>query len=607
MNNGRELLHKGFLADDRRNLLSIIDDYETRLRRMEEQSVGISGIGGIVIADHTLTADTSSGAEYADVSRVPAWAQGGELYVVIAPGSVNTEVRKLGGSSTNQISFDTDLDNDHYYGDGVLFVYDFRGVNAQWFGAKGDDDGSQNGTDDSAALQAAIDELASTDIKTIFFPGSQYRVDSGLAISDYGYRFIGMHHRRPSASGTETGATRLNYYGTGEMFEIGTDPAPDAYDSGDYDGYHDQGFEWLTLKYSGSSTTALGNGAGNYGTGTYAIRDWKGGSINLDHVWIENFEYGFWGIQSDYNEFSDVWVRYCNVGAYLGPRCDQFVGKSCTFSINDTGLMLDRCEGAAFYSCRFQFSGTSTEWTIDIGSTFTSRGSVGHAFYSCWFEHGASANNDIDSFVRIGYLGGSDDNQQTLGVSFYNPHVINIASGNYRASYFATVANATEIAIIQPAGRWTNFDDLAEYVGATNPEVFILGNFTMIGGLNLVETGSGTPRLAKQAYGNSMILRSDLGRVYVDWEPPDADREMYISAPGDYNPAITFPNHASGNTQWINYGRRRRSGTAAPVSGTWLQGDVVWNTAPTAGGTLGWVCTTGGSPGTWKVFGSIAA
>ncbi len=41
-------------------------------------------------------------------------------------------------------------------------------------------------------------------------------------------------------------------------------------------------------------------------------------------------------------------------------------------------------------------------------------------------------------------------------------------------------------------------------------------------------------------------------------------------------------------------------------SGTWAVGDKVWNTTPVAGGTVGWVCTTAGSPGTFKTFGTIA-
>lgn len=46
--------------------------------------------------------------------------------------------------------------------------------------------------------------------------------------------------------------------------------------------------------------------------------------------------------------------------------------------------------------------------------------------------------------------------------------------------------------------------------------------------------------------------------------------------------------------------------TAAPTSGTWLQGDSVKNTAPSELGTAGskyvvegWICTVSGTPGTW--------
>jgi hypothetical protein len=47
--------------------------------------------------------------------------------------------------------------------------------------------------------------------------------------------------------------------------------------------------------------------------------------------------------------------------------------------------------------------------------------------------------------------------------------------------------------------------------------------------------------------------------------------------------------------------------TVAPVAGTYEIGDIVYNSAPTAGGFIGWVCTTAGTPGTWKTFGAISA
>lgn len=48
-------------------------------------------------------------------------------------------------------------------------------------------------------------------------------------------------------------------------------------------------------------------------------------------------------------------------------------------------------------------------------------------------------------------------------------------------------------------------------------------------------------------------------------------------------------------------------GSAAPTGGPWLRGDIIYNTAPSASGTIGWVCVTAGTPGTWKTFGAISA
>ena len=38
---------------------------------------------------------------------------------------------------------------------------------------------------------------------------------------------------------------------------------------------------------------------------------------------------------------------------------------------------------------------------------------------------------------------------------------------------------------------------------------------------------------------------------------------------------------------------------AAPVTGAYFPGDVVWNTNPSAPGVAGWVNTARGSPGRW--------
>ena len=45
--------------------------------------------------------------------------------------------------------------------------------------------------------------------------------------------------------------------------------------------------------------------------------------------------------------------------------------------------------------------------------------------------------------------------------------------------------------------------------------------------------------------------------------------------------------------------------SAIPTAGTYAKGDVIYNTAPTAGGYMGWTCTVAGTPGTWRPFGAI--
>ncbi len=45
--------------------------------------------------------------------------------------------------------------------------------------------------------------------------------------------------------------------------------------------------------------------------------------------------------------------------------------------------------------------------------------------------------------------------------------------------------------------------------------------------------------------------------------------------------------------------------TAAPTTGTWKRGDIVWNSQPSALGTPGWICTTGGAAGVF-VFSAMA-
>lgn len=63
----------------------------------------------------------------------------------------------------------------------------------------------------------------------------------------------------------------------------------------------------------------------------------------------------------------------------------------------------------------------------------------------------------------------------------------------------------------------------------------------------------------------------------------------------------TWRNYSSGWPLFCGYDN------TPPVSGSYRKGDFLLSENVTAGGFIGWICTTAGTPGTWKTFGAISA
>ena len=53
-------------------------------------------------------------------------------------------------------------------------------------------------------------------------------------------------------------------------------------------------------------------------------------------------------------------------------------------------------------------------------------------------------------------------------------------------------------------------------------------------------------------------------------------------------------------------GKKFEVNNELPTSGTYSQGDIIWNSNPRAGGSVGWICVRTGTPGEWKSFGNIS-
>lgn len=51
--------------------------------------------------------------------------------------------------------------------------------------------------------------------------------------------------------------------------------------------------------------------------------------------------------------------------------------------------------------------------------------------------------------------------------------------------------------------------------------------------------------------------------------------------------------------------RYESSASSVPTTGTWKARTIVWNNNPSIGNPIGWICTESGTPGIWRKFGTI--
>lgn len=129
-------------------------------------------------------------------------------------------------------------------------------------------------------------------------------------------------------------------------------------------------------------------------------------------------------------------------------------------------------------------------------------------------------------------------------------------------------------------------------LGASEPDTGSIGTFNSA---NLELITDNTARISISAGGNIVlgnpaagdIKVTVLGKLGVNVSTPDPRSALHVNGAIKFNDKL----HLSGN--------------AAPVSGGFSEGDIVWNNEPTAGRFVGWVCVKAGNPGLWNGFGRI--
>ncbi|MDX3908434.1 MAG: hypothetical protein QHC67_01250 [Sphingobium sp.] len=233
------------------------------------------------------------------------------------------------------------------------------------------------------------------------------------------------------------------------------------------------------------------------------------------------------------------------------------------------------------------------------------------------------------SAVRVGNAGaglpGAQLDTARIGNFYFDgsgfDHYVNVGSlaaakelsiGEVRSTLTSTV-NAAAVHISHKAycgrvsvknGKMHGFNSIAS---ATNGYVFFsAGNLASFGEIDIgLNEGTPTnppycpitanPAFPAGAIGQIKVQQNDWGDGYQFLDPAINFTTIF---PGSFGTAIS--GGVSGALIDANNnvpGQRVRTSAAVPTTGTFGQGDRVRNTAPTAGGTLEWVCVTPGTFG----------
>ncbi len=422
-------------------------------------------------------------------------------------------------------------------------------VNVRWFGAVGDDI-----FNDAIPFQSAFD-FAFDNGKSVFIPVGDYRIESQLNYRPYVHIY-----------GEGTGSKLNSYITDGYLLNF------DA--SSELTGPHNVTISDLYL--CGTNHTGMG--------GAISVTS-SGHAMHIRNNWIRDFNlssgvgiYGYGDLY--YLYISENHINSCNKGIYFDGSTggvNNVVIKNCQISSCSMCIHLLAAPNTVINSCQLENTGYCGVRIEDSPYCKIS---------GCWMER--------------------------------NPAYDILLIGSHLCSMEDLYTWRTATDPDQRSIRFSNSDDnrvVSCYFGNR------AGGLTPIsfsGDRNeIIHCDLDSGDMTADSFGTNIIERfTTTGKLYDTDYPIFFMGGIYLSSdvPANIQNGVVYSNHrgliqrVDGGDEYINALKNvQRSSTAAPTTGAWNRGDVSWNTLPSAGGSVGWVCTAGGSPGTWKAFGAINA
>ena len=422
-------------------------------------------------------------------------------------------------------------------------------------------------TDDRVGTLLAIAAMG-TAAGILYFASHRYSMGSTIQTNQVHLTVMGTGRTSGGTAGTI-----IEHAGTGPLFDLGTDNGL-AYDGNYYDGV--QGFSVRDcLLIAARADTALDNGQGFYRPGTIAVRDWRGGDERFDNVTIANFDYAFWGIQSDVNRWDHVEINYCHSGVYAGPRSDQFTFYECYWIYNDRAVDVDRST-PRFDRCIFGDNGAVGTNPIRLRSAWT-WGQWGADFDNCWFEQYLGVAADLEAFIEIGVGDAVQSSQLTIRkpTILTNPH----GSGPHMQN-FIKVGNATNIRVEEPTaqiftagapGSANGLDALISCVAANSPDIaltmpsaYVTTNFSKV-----VASGGATPNTLVEAWGGAVGKQITSGTMEIGSSTRAAGVALRLNSAAGQNRDLDV--YTGNSLRWaFRYTNDPETGSDAGTNFQWI-------------------------------------
>ena len=458
-------------------------------------------------------------------------------------------------------------------------------VSVKDFGAVGD-----GTTNDTAAIQAAINAVPAG--STIIFPQGQYKITTTLIVTTPSLKLIGQvpylggtYIKAGVASLTMLQASSYGLYVNQLFF---------------------QGYE--TSSVYGEGTTCIGINLQNADSSGDIDSEINGCTFNQLNtcinatgrnlnVFFNLFQVSIKGVVSNQQSGQENRAIIINNNRFHvigGVGTDSTITNATAITFTSANAFLNQINDNYADDVKFFFSGVAN-YGIQINNNMLQR-----ARNTAITLNNSGQTADFASTTVIGNMIGNENASPTLSTGY----------GIVLNGSFGVLVSGNSINWIRQHGIWiTNTANknmiVGNYINTVNTYYTVDG--TIYNGIQIdsgcISNNVTSNKISQNLAGGMQYGINNLGNSNLFFS--NDFYSAWGSGTNDFNIGSTVV--AYGQTNAIESQARVAYFNAAPTTGTWSRGDIVWNTQPVAGGTPGWMCVTAGTSGTWKAMASLAA